>query len=129
MTYTKTFLPEKFAEIQPLLDAILELSPGASIDIEVSFEQQAHTRWLIYNYLFHMERQGSFKIRTLHNRLIVEHKAPLELSWKRSGEAEERIDQAVKEALCAEEPGEVLRQALQGEELAEGIRRLQKALQ
>lgn len=128
MTYTKTYNPRRYLPILKAAEEIQELEEGESYDIDVRESQIANIRWLLYDWLTHMSLGEKFKIRKLKGRLVVERKEAVEISGKKVGERERKIQEAVKKALEDSNPGRKVRTLLSGKDLGEALQRLVKVL-
>ena len=128
MSYTKVFNPKKFFAVRKILEEISELPPGASYDIAGGKEMLGKMRWLVYDWLAHMELKEEFKVRRLQGRLVVERLPPLKVQGKKVGEEKEEISRAVEIALGKENPGRELVKLLWGDKLARGLEELGKVL-
>lgn len=130
MSYTKVYNARKFFGIRKILEDLLELPPGSSYDIEGSSEMLGRVRWLVYDWLAHMELKEEFRVKRLQGRLVVERKKPLEVRGRGVGTEEEEIDKAVERSLdlLGADPGEVLRGLLSGDMLGRGLKKLARIL-
>jgi hypothetical protein len=72
MSYSKKLTPEKFEELEETIQKILDLKPGMGISVSCeSPEDLVRIRYKIYDFLFHMELKGKFRLRVLNPRQLV----------------------------------------------------------
>ena len=124
MSYTKIYNTRKFAGISNILVALMELPLGSSYDIEGGEGSLRKIRWLLYDWLAHMEMKEEFKVRKLRGRIIIERLPVLEVRGRRVGEDEEEIQRAVEIALREKEPGRALKKLLSGDKLGRALQKL-----
>ena len=124
MSYTKIYNTRKFASISNILVRISELPPGDSYDIEGGEGSLKKIRWLLYDWLAHMEMKEEFRVKRLRKRLVVERLPVLEVRGRRVGEDEEEIQRAVEIALKEKEPGRALKKLLSGDKLGRALQKL-----
>ena len=128
MGYTKNYKPEKFLPIARQLEEIGEMLPGQSYEIKGSTETLTTVRWLVYDWLSHQGLRGSFKIRALPGRLLIECKAKMEQIEGRNLDGDHEVESALLQAISSEEPGRVLRSLLSGPRLASALEKLSRML-
>ncbi len=128
MTYTKIFNAERYLPILKTVEDIQQLRAGESYDVEVKELHILRVRWLLYDWLAHMELGEKFKIRKLKGRLVVERIEEIEVRGGKVGKRERKIQQAVEVALQDSNPGRKIRELLSGKDLGEGLQQMVKEL-
>lgn len=128
MAYTKVFSGKKFAPLSSILEEIAVLPEGKAFLLEVDGKEREKVRFLLYDWLYHMEIKEKFRVKKVGQGLLVERKSQLVVSGRALGEEAQRIQEVVEEALKSEEPGKVLRSRLEGEALRRAVERLGKLL-
>jgi len=66
MSYSKHFNPARYEPIAKVLEAVQALRPGGRLTITgASSEELGQTRYLVYDFLWHMGLKEMFRLRTL----------------------------------------------------------------
>ena len=69
--YSKIFKPERYKPIKTLLKEVQELDFGAVATVKGSTEDISTTRFLLYDWLFHMGLRGVYKLQLINESWLV----------------------------------------------------------
>ena len=76
MTYSSTYVPERYVLIEEVLGKIRDMAPGTRLNIDGrSRDSLSRFRYLIYDWLSHHSLKSQFRIKTDHeiHRLTIIH--------------------------------------------------------
>lgn len=72
MAYSKVFKPEKYEYISNVVSAVQALKVGTSMTVKCQSEEALErTRYLLYDYLFHLNLKIKFRIKTLDSLTLL----------------------------------------------------------
>ena len=72
MTYTKILDEAKYTEIRAITDELATLTAGEETSVSgLNPHELAHTRWLIYDWLYHNGVKNLFRVKTERDSLII----------------------------------------------------------
>lgn len=112
MSYTDTYNPDRYSEIESLLLELSNLEPGGRLTVKAKPQELARTRWLLYDWLYHNRLKPNYKIQTEQDRLtIIKRGAALTISKERE-ELPEKLDLLLREVIGEADPIKFLQQKL-----------------
>lgn len=72
MTYTKVFDEAKYNEIKAITEELLTLESGSEMSISgLNPHELTHTRWLVYDWLYHNGVKHLFRVKTEKSTLLI----------------------------------------------------------
>lgn len=73
--YSKTFVPERYSRISSLLEKVQALEEGGKVVLSgIEKREIGEVRWLLYDWLYHMQLKKQFKLREEDFSLTVERR-------------------------------------------------------
>lgn len=71
--YSKTFVPERYSRISSLLEKVQALEEGGRVVLSgLETREIGEVRWLLYDWLYHMQLKKQFRLREEEFSLIIE---------------------------------------------------------
>ena len=118
MTYTKKFNPAKFTHLEETFKTLLDLSPGEKLTVGgVGVESLHSTRWLIYDWLYHMGMNKKFKISEREGELVIIRKGGAIPTLRRETPTLKQLEPLLEEMLGSKDASLWLREARREERI------------
>lgn len=81
--YSKKFDPSRYESIKDVLEKIQDLELGGTLWIRgLSKEQVYNTRWLLYDWLYHMELKRGYRLRVIEGNILIVRLKKLDFSFE-----------------------------------------------
>lgn len=124
--YSKTFRPERYSRISSLLEKVQVLEGGGKVVLSgLETREIGEVRWLLYDWLYHMQLKKQFRVREEDFSLVVERKRENFVDFRvEEPPLPPHLEKIFQEALLCEEEGEVvtfIEKIIEEEEVRRGL--------
>ena len=108
--YSKTFVPERYSRISSLLEKVQALEEGGKVVLSgIEKREIGEVRWLLYDWLYHMQLKKQFKLREEDFSLIVERRREAFVDFRvEEPPLPPHLEGIFQDVLLCETEGEVL---------------------
>ena len=108
--YSKTFRPERYSRISSLLEKVQALEEGGKVVLPgLETREIGEVRWLLYDWLYHMQLKKQFCVREEDFSLVVERRRENFVDFRvEEPSLPPHLEKIFQEVLLCEEESEVL---------------------